>query len=125
VAARSFERCPGSQLDLYEGEARVRRRRNNEKGERDPEMHQTKKGNQWFHRCAEGFAYGMKVHIGVNKDTGLISFTARRRWSMPTPATRASRSATRWKAKASAFGLPCGQESIALYPTRPRGESMI
>jgi IS5 family transposase len=35
-------------------------------------MHQTKKGNQWYHRCAEGFAYGMKVHIGVDKDTGLI-----------------------------------------------------
>jgi IS5 family transposase len=36
----------------------------NKKGERDPEMHQTKKGNQWY--------YGMKVHIGVDKDHGLI-----------------------------------------------------
>jgi IS5 family transposase len=36
----------------------------NEKGERDPEMHQTKKGNQWY--------FGMKVHIGVDKDSGLI-----------------------------------------------------
>jgi IS5 family transposase len=44
----------------------------NEKRERDPEMHKTKKGNQWYHRCAEGFAYGMKVHIGVDMDTGLI-----------------------------------------------------
>jgi IS5 family transposase len=52
----------------------------NKKGARDPEMHQTKKGNQWYHRCAEGFAYGMKVHnryaeakgYGVDKDTGLI-----------------------------------------------------
>ena len=25
-------------------------------------MHQTKKGNQWY--------FGMKVHIGVDKDTG-------------------------------------------------------
>jgi IS5 family transposase len=32
--------------------------------ERDPEMHQTKKGNQWY--------FGMKVHIGVDKETGLI-----------------------------------------------------
>ena len=24
----------------------------NKTGERDPEMHQTKKGNQWYHRCA-------------------------------------------------------------------------
>jgi IS5 family transposase len=30
-----------------------------EKKERDPEMHQTCKGKQWFYRCAEGFAYGM------------------------------------------------------------------
>jgi IS5 family transposase len=29
----------------------------NEKCERDPEMDQTKKGNQWYH--------GMKVHIGA------------------------------------------------------------
>jgi IS5 family transposase len=44
----------------------------NEKQERDPEMHQTKKGNQWYHRCAEGFAYGMKDHIGVDSQSGLI-----------------------------------------------------
>lgn len=36
----------------------------NEKGERDPEMHQTKKGNQWF--------FGMKAHIGVDTDTGMV-----------------------------------------------------
>ena len=36
----------------------------NKQGERDPEMHQTKKGNQWY--------FGMKVHIGVDKDSGLI-----------------------------------------------------
>ena len=36
----------------------------NKDGKRDPEMHQTKKGNQWY--------YGMKVHIGVDKDSGLI-----------------------------------------------------
>ena len=44
----------------------------NKEGKRDPEMHQTKKGNQWYHRFAEGFAYGMKVHAGVDKDSGLI-----------------------------------------------------
>ena len=36
----------------------------NEKKERDPEMHQTKKGNQWY--------FGMKVHLGVYSDSGLI-----------------------------------------------------
>ena len=31
---------------------------------RDPEMHQTKKGNQWH--------FGMKAHIGVDADSGLV-----------------------------------------------------
>ena len=35
----------------------------NRTGERDPEMHQTKKGNQWY--------FGMKAHIGVDADSGL------------------------------------------------------
>ena len=35
----------------------------NAKGERDPEMRQTKKGNQWY--------FGMKAHIGVDAETGL------------------------------------------------------
>jgi IS5 family transposase len=36
----------------------------NSTGERDPEMHQTKKGNQWH--------FGMKAHAGVDADTGLV-----------------------------------------------------
>lgn len=36
----------------------------NAMGERDPEMHQTKKGNQWY--------FGMKAHIGVDAGTGYI-----------------------------------------------------
>mgnify|MGYP001031811311 CR=1 FL=1 len=35
----------------------------NKKGERDPEMHQTRKGQQWY--------FGMKMHIGVDSETGL------------------------------------------------------
>ena len=31
---------------------------------RDPEMHQTKKGNQWY--------FGMKAHIAVDADSGLV-----------------------------------------------------
>ena len=31
---------------------------------RDPEMHQVKKGNQWY--------FGMQAHIGVDADTGLV-----------------------------------------------------
>jgi len=36
----------------------------NEGNTRDPEMHQTKKGNQWH--------FGMKAHIGVDAESGLV-----------------------------------------------------
>ena len=36
----------------------------NASGERDPEMHQSKKGQQWY--------FGMKAHIGVDADSGLV-----------------------------------------------------
>lgn len=35
---------------------------------RDPEMHQVKKGQQWY--------FGMKAHIGVDADTGLVHSVA-------------------------------------------------
>jgi len=31
---------------------------------RDPDMHQTKKGNQWY--------FGMKAHIGTDRDSGIV-----------------------------------------------------
>ena len=43
----------------------------NAKRERDPEMHQTRKGNQWH--------FGLKAHLGVDADSGLahsLSVTA-------------------------------------------------
>jgi transposase, IS5 family len=36
----------------------------NKDGKRDPEMHQTKKGNQYY--------FGMKAHIGVDDESGLV-----------------------------------------------------
>ena len=36
----------------------------NARKERDPEMHQAKKGNQWY--------FGMKAHIGVDAKSGLV-----------------------------------------------------
>ena len=36
----------------------------NKEGERDPEMHQSKKGNDWH--------FGMKAHVGVDMATGLV-----------------------------------------------------
>ena len=40
----------------------------NEKKERDPEMHQTKKGNQWY--------FGLKAHIGVDAREGTVHTVA-------------------------------------------------
>jgi IS5 family transposase len=40
----------------------------NEAGERDPEMRQTKKGKNWY--------FGMKAHIGVDADSGLVHTVA-------------------------------------------------
>ena len=36
----------------------------NRAGDRDPEMRQTKKGNEWY--------FGMKVHIGADAETGIV-----------------------------------------------------
>ena len=36
----------------------------NASGQRDPQMHQSKKGNQWH--------FGMKCHIGVDSNSGLV-----------------------------------------------------
>ena len=36
----------------------------NADGKRDPEMHQTKKGNEWH--------FGMKAHIGVDAESGMV-----------------------------------------------------
>jgi IS5 family transposase len=54
-----------------EAEGRAWRSHWNKAGKRDSEMHQTKTGNQWYFGFG-GCTYSMKVHIGVDKDTGLI-----------------------------------------------------
>ena len=40
----------------------------NAAGERDPEMHQTKKGNQWY--------FGLKAHVGVDAKSGTVHSVA-------------------------------------------------
>lgn len=50
----------------------------NKEGERNPEMHQTKMGNQW--------RYYMKAHIGVDADSGLGRVENQR--ELITPAAR-------------------------------------
>jgi IS5 family transposase len=46
----------------------------NKANARDPDMHQTKKGNQWY--------FGMKAHIGVDAESG---------WCTPSSAPRQTR----------------------------------
>ena len=66
----------------------------NKGGKRDPEMHQTKKGNRYY--------FGAKAHVGVDDESGLVHslvvtaanvadvtqsdklLLARRTWSVPT-----------------------------------------
>src|SRR5512139_3230689 len=40
----------------------------NAEGERDPEMHQAKKGEQWY--------FGMKMHVGVDSQSKIIHAVA-------------------------------------------------
>src|SRR5690606_3253794 len=47
----------------------------NAQGARDPEMHQTKKGNNYF--------FGMKTHIGVDLHTGLVHSVVARQPTWP------------------------------------------
>lgn len=63
----------------------------NQEGQRDPEMHQTKKGNQWH--------FGMKAHIGVDAGSG-ITHTV-----VTTPANAAD--------VAQAHALLHGEEKLA------------
>jgi IS5 family transposase len=101
----------------------------NQTGKRNPEMHQSKKGNQWY--------FGMKAHIGVDADSGLVHTvigTAGNvsdisqaqallhgggKWRSGMRDIRVSRSAWRiWKCPS--LGIPqCGQASGARWINRP------
>lgn len=71
----------------------------NREGRRDPEMHQTRKGNQW--------CFGMKAHIGADMDTGLVHSPA------TTPANAAD--------VTCAHALLHGEERLALGDAGYRG----
>ena len=71
----------------------------NRDGQRDPEMHQTKKGNQWH--------FGMKAHIGVDADSGLTHTL------VTTPANAAD--------VTKAHELLHGQEKVAFGDAGYRG----
>lgn len=71
----------------------------NRDGQRDPEMHQTKKGNQWH--------FGMKAHIGADMDSGLVHSL------VTTPANAAD--------VTCAHALLHGEERLALGDAGYRG----
>lgn len=52
----------------------------NEDNARDPEMHQTKKDNQWH--------FGMKVHIGVDSKTAARLYFSSPALHSPSPSTQ-------------------------------------
>jgi IS5 family transposase len=68
-------------------------------GERDSEMHQTKKGNQWH--------FGMKAHIGVDAESGLVH-------PVTTPAPNAHD-------VSQAHALLDGQEEVVFADSGYRG----
>jgi IS5 family transposase len=58
----------------------------NSTGTRDPEMHQTKKGNNWY--------FGMKAHIAVDADSGLVHHEPPRNSRRPVGLSQAATSVT-------------------------------
>jgi transposase, IS5 family len=62
IQARGFKLSGGTIVDATIIEAPSSTK--NEQGARDPEMQQTKKGNEWH--------FGLKLHIGMDSGSGLI-----------------------------------------------------
>ena len=59
----------------------------NEKGERDPDMHQVKKGKQWH--------FGMKLHVAVDESLGLTGKRAQLVASPPVSQAEKSKASVR------------------------------
>nr|WP_263145139.1 IS5 family transposase [Pseudomonas sp. RIT-PI-AD] len=94
----------------------------NQDGKRDPEMHQTKKGNQYY--------FGMKAHIGVDDESGLVHTVwaqrrtwrtslrltgccmGRKTWSVPMQVAAASRNALNMKDMMSSGKSPLAAAHI-------------
>jgi len=62
LQAQGLMLSPGTMVDATIIEAPTSTK--NKKKQRDPEMHQTRKGNQWH--------FGMKVHIGADVNSGAV-----------------------------------------------------
>ena len=82
----------------------------NQSGERDPQMHQTKKGNQWY--------FGMKAHVGVDSKLKLIHSV------VATPANAArqpSLGATAARGRDACVGIaPMSDRRKSFAASRPK-----
>ncbi len=110
----------------------------NKDGKRDPEMHQTKKGNQYY--------FGMKAHIGADSESGLVHSvvgrqptwpmsprrtsccTAKRTWSAAMPVTQVLKSglsmkAGRWSGRSLPAAVRIRSWISAALRTKPSARS--
>ena len=81
----------------------------NKEKQRDPEMHQTRKGNQWY--------FGMKAHIGADRDSKLVHtvvVTAAKVADITKPAERLHGQETQVHADAGYTGVEKRAEIAAL-----------
>src|ERR1022692_3998479 len=84
----------------------------NQEKKRDPEMHQTKKGNQWY--------FGMKAHIGADRDSKLVHtvvVTAANVADITQPAERLHGQEPQVHADAGYTGVEKRAEMVALERT--------
>ena len=80
----------------------------NNKKERDPEMHQTRKGNQWY--------FGAKAHIGMDSKEGIVHFGGfglGRAHAARSAARRREEGLGRRRLPGPNEGHPCGRSRSA------------
>ena len=80
----------------------------NKAATRDPEMPQTKKGNDWY--------FGMKAHVGVDADSGVVH-------SLETTTAKAARQSGLGRAAARRGDLGLGRQGLCQRRTREAAQS--
>jgi len=75
----------------------------NARKERDPQMHQTRKGNQWY--------FGMKAHIGVDAHSGVVHSLSATAANVADIAGGSCPAARAGESRLRRCGLPRGGEA--------------
>lgn len=84
----------------------------NSKGEDDPEMHQTQKGNQWF--------FGVKAHIGVDSKEGIVRTRCALRLPRCRTCTCCPIYCTALRRRSEEMQATKGKEKLSMPPCRKR-----